>query len=310
MFWSHFEAADDLSFPFTRRVIPFLWIPFLGFRLVGPLGLAGALTLWRRSAEEALLAAAVVLWMISVALFHVADRYRLAAIPLLVVLGWGFVESLLAAWSGRPRRALGVCLGGLGLLAAAAALVNGLDFYPGGQDEAPFDRVMGFGYAEDGRRDLAAEYDHRAAASFSRSAYDSLARGEVYRAESYLRATLEADPAYPGARYHHGLTLERLGRAPEAIAEYERAVAADSDAAEALTHLGRLRLEAGDLDAAERALAEALRRQPERFFALAALGDLRARQGRFAEARDLYQRALRQQPGARWVSERLARLPR
>jgi hypothetical protein len=306
MFWSHFEATDDLSFPYTRRVVPFLWIPFLGFWLVGPLGLAGILTLWRRSAEEALLTAAVLLWMVSVALFHVADRYRLAAVPLLVVLGWGFVESLLAAWNARPRSALVVCLG---LLAAAIALVNGLDFYPGGQDEAPFDRVMGFGYAEDGRRDLAAEYDRRAAASFSRSAYDSLARGEVYRAESYLRATLEADPAYPGALYHHGLTLERLGRAPEAIAEYERAVAADSDAAEALTHLGRLRLEAGDLDAAERALAEALRRQPERFLALAAFGDLRARQGRFAEARDLYQRALRQQPGARWVSERLARLP-
>lgn len=307
MFWNHFEAADDLSFPYARGAIPFLWVPFLGFWLVGSLGLAGTLAALRRSTIERELAVMILLWMVSVVLFHVADRYRLAALPVLVVLGCGFVESLCRNWRPDRQRALLACLA---LLAATTALVNLPDFYPGGQDEAPFDRVMAVGYADDGRRELAAEYNRRAAEGFSRSAAQCLARGEVYRAEIYLRAVLDADPAFPGAHYNHGLALERLGRVPEAVTEYERAVAGDSAAVEALTHLGRLHLAAGALDAAEQSLNEALRREPERFLALVALGDLRVRQQRIDDARALYERALRQQPKAQWLRDRIAGLPR
>ena len=303
LFWNRFEAADDLSFPYTRRVIPLLWIPFLGFWLVGPLGLAGALTGLRDGAERRILAGVVLLWMLSIVLFHVADRYRLAIVPLLVVLGCGFLQSLTAAWRSEPgtpqRRSL---LFAFVLLALTTAFVNAPNPYAGGQDEAPFDRILAFGYAEDGRQALAAIYNRRAAEAFSRHAHDALAQGEIARAEISLRALLESAPEFPGARVQHGLTLERLGRAPEAIEELERAVAAGSNVAEALTHLGRLHLERGELDASEKALLDALQREPTRVLALVTLGDLRSRQQRPEEARSL-RAGFASQPDAKWVKD-------
>lgn len=310
LFWNHFEAADDLSLPYTRRVIPFLWIPCLGFWLIGPLGLAGAMAGLRNGAERRILAGVVLLWMLSVVLFHVADRYRLAIVPLLIVLGCRFVHDLTAAWRSEPgtvqRRSLLVALT---VLALTTALVSVPNPYAGGQDEAPFDRILAFGYAEDGRQDLAAIYNQRAAQAFSRHAHDALAQGEIPRAEISLRALLESAPEFPGARFQHGLTLERLGRTQDAVEELERVVAGGSNVAEALTHLGRLHLDRGELEASEKALVDALQREPTRVLALVTLGDLRSRQQRPDEARVLYERALAQQPAAKWVQDRIAALP-
>jgi tetratricopeptide (TPR) repeat protein len=296
-----------LNFNYTREVVPFLWVPCLGFWLIAPFGLAGTIkSLWRGVPEERLLALIVFLWMGSVTLFHVADRYRLAIVPLLVILGCGFILNLAESRGPARRREL---FAGLSLLAASAAFVNLPNFYPGGQDPAPFDRVMGYGFKQDGRAQLAQAYNRKAAEEFYRQGRYHLERGEVYRAEIYFRGALDAVPDFPGARYHHGFTLERLDRIEEAIAEYDRAVGTDSFAVEALTHLGTLYMRGGQLEAAQSALAKAAQRDPQRFLTLVALADLRVRQQRFAEARVLYERALSQQPEAAWLKGRIARLP-
>ncbi len=308
LFWNRFEAADDLSFDYAREVIPWLWVPCLGFWLVGSFGLAGLLgAVGRgRSRAERWLAALVAVWAASVVIFHVADRYRLAAVPLLIVLGCGAALRLGALWHGEERAAL---LRGLLVLGVSAAVVNVPVLYPGGQDRAPFDRIMGFGLLEDGRVELAAVYNRRAAESFFRDGRDALERREPVRAEALLRGALEAVPDYPGAHYHRGFALEMLGRRDEAVAEFERAVATESDVPEALTHLGRLRAAAGDPAGAQAALEEALRRQPDRLPAALALGDLLAGERRYSEARAVLERALRAHPEAGPLRERLARLP-
>lgn len=302
LFWNHYEAADNLSFHYSRAVVPWLWLAPLGFWLVGPLGLAGALAGAGGGRGEALLRAAVGLLTVGTVLFHVADRYRLAAVPALLVLGCGLLRRIGVEWQrGARRRALGRA----GLAAAAALLVNLLEFYPGGQDRAPFDRLMARGYTEQGDHTAAAPYGERAAQSFYRRGMVHLERGEFYRAEIYFASALDTHRDWPGAWYHLGFALERRARGDEAIGAYRRAVATDSFATEALTRLGRLHLGAGRLVDAESALLDAVERAPESVAALAALGDLRASQGQFAAALELFERAQRADPRAAWLVKRI-----
>ncbi len=303
LFWNHYEAADNLSFHYTRSVVPWLWLAPLGFWLAAPLGLAGVVAGAGGGRPETLLRASVLLLVAGTVLFHVADRYRLAAVPALIVLGTGFVQRLARSWRrGRRRRAAALAA----LAAAAALLVNVPDFYPGGQDAAPFDRIMALGYAADGDAPAAKRYAERAAGKFYRRGMVHLERGEFYRAEIYFASTLDVAPGWPGAWYHLGASRERLGKSAEAAQAYERAVAADSFAVEALTQLGRLHMTAERLDEAERALLAAEDRAPQNVHVLAALGDLRATEGRLEEALELFTRARSQATDADWLDRRIA----
>ncbi len=302
LFWNHYEAADNLGFHYTRSVVPWLWLAPLGFWLVAPLGLAATLAGAGGGRGEALLRSTVALIMLGTVLFHVADRYRLAAVPALIVLAVGFLRASVAAWRAGAR---GRVAGRAALVAATALLVNGPNFYPGGQDSAPFDRIMAQGLAARGETEAAAAYGERAGEKFYRRGRSHLERGEFYRAEIYFESALEVDPDRAGAWYHLGLALERLGRDQEAAPAYRRAVAADSFAAEALTRLGRLHLAAGRPADAERDLEEAARRAPEDLLVLVALGDLRAMQGRFGAALELFERARLADPQASWVEPRI-----
>ncbi|MEZ5332559.1 MAG: glycosyltransferase family 39 protein [Thermoanaerobaculia bacterium] len=268
LFWNRYEAADDLSFHYTRHAVPLLWLAPIGFWLVAPLGLAGTLAGAGGGRREWLLRASVLLLAAGTVLFHVADRYRLAAVPALIVLAVGFVRRTVLAWTGGRRRA--AC--GLAALAVAALLfVNVPDLYPGGQDMAPFDRIMALGYREGGRPERAAPYATRAAEAYTREAAAATARGDSYRAEIYLVNALDVRPDDPDSW--------RL--------------------------LSRLRFDAGRWaaagDAAERGLATA----PDDPALLVLLGDVRALEHRFEEALALFERALAADPGADAIERRV-----
>jgi 4-amino-4-deoxy-L-arabinose transferase-like glycosyltransferase len=302
LFWNRYEAADNLSFHYTRAVVPWLWLAPLGFWLVAPLGLAGTLTGAGGGRSEWLLRASVALLMLGTVLFHVADRYRLAAVPALLVLGVGFVRRGVLDWRGGRRRRV---LARAAVTGAAALLVAVPDLYPGGQDMAPFDRIMALGYAERGDGARAALYGERAARAYSRQGLAMLERGEPYRAEIYFLNALDVRPDRADAWYHLGVAQEGLGRGAAAARAYERAIGDEAFAVAALTRLGRLHLAAGRLEEAEARLLAARERAPRDLHVLAGLGDLRALQGRFAEALALFETALEVDPGANWIARRV-----
>jgi hypothetical protein len=113
IFWNAYEIPDNYDFELTATFLPHLrWLP--GFRLAAVLGLAG-ICLRTASPLMPLLRSAVVVYMLSVALFFVYSRYRIPVVPLLLVAGSAAVCR--AVRLARARRLLPLA----GMAAAAAA---------------------------------------------------------------------------------------------------------------------------------------------------------------------------------------------
>jgi Flp pilus assembly protein TadD/peroxiredoxin len=96
--------------------------------------------------------------------------------------------------------------------------------------------------------------------------------------------------------YRLGTLLARAGRADEARASYERALALQPDLAEASNDLGVLLAQKGDLDGAIRRFRVAVDAMPDYPDALNNLGYALLQAGRPDESRPLYERALALQP--------------
>jgi len=111
---------------------------------------------------------------------------------------------------------------------------------------------------------------------------------------SFRRALAENDDSL--ARYNLGLVFARTGRAEQAAAEYERALALDPYAVDPRINLAVLLVRQDKLERAEHELAEALRVEPGNATAHANMGVVLARRGRIDRAVAEFQEALRLDP--------------
>ncbi len=102
-FWSAF-SYDDISVITALRDQSVI-LPGLGFGLVAALGLPGLLIAWRKIPGSRWLGAAVFLHMASLLTVFVTERYRLAAVPgLLLFAAFGLCE----LWRDLAQRALSI----------------------------------------------------------------------------------------------------------------------------------------------------------------------------------------------------------
>jgi len=133
--------------------------------------------------------------------------------------------------------------------------------------------------------------------------------GRFTEAESSLRLALtHVDDAL--THYNLGFVLTRVGRLPDAIAEYERALERDPNHLAARTNLASVLVRQGQLDRAARVLARALEIEPETAAAHTNLGLLLAQQGRMDQAGREFREALRINPQLREAQEALRALGR
>jgi Tfp pilus assembly protein PilF len=94
----------------------------------------------------------------------------------------------------------------------------------------------------------------------------------------------------------------------EARSHYDRALREDPALVEALLNLASLRMNAGELSAAEEIYRRALSLAPESYEACNGLGIALARQGRTAEAAEAFQKAIAIDPGLETARENLRAL--
>lgn len=119
--------------------------------------------------------------------------------------------------------------------------------------------------------------------------------GRYAEAEGVLRRALAgADGA--NTRYDLGVVLDRLGRVPEAIAEYERALDRQPHHRDALNNLGVDLSRVGKLREAASRFEQLLRFDPENVEALVNLGLLRAADGQRPAADAHFRQALSLDP--------------
>lgn len=239
----------------------------IGPWILMPLGLVGCVVLLRRASDRrnaVVWLAFVPLYAMSVAVFFVAERYRL---PLLVPMCAGAGIALDAAATLIARRHVRALLTGV---AATAALVTALN-WPVGLDDGRWDE--GVRMAQQlvilERHDEARVWVDRLAATARRpgSAHAAVGlqyfvRGDHTRALPYFREALRQNPSDRKSAYGLAESLNSTGDAAGAVRILAGLTPAGDDAVETMLRMGRLAATAGAPDTAERFFREASRRQP------------------------------------------------
>jgi 4-amino-4-deoxy-L-arabinose transferase-like glycosyltransferase len=104
LFWNAYEIPNNEDYNLVRSLSRPLRVAFVGWSIVAPLALLALATgVWRRRGGGLLVASLAVVCASVVAMF-VTARYRLPAVPLLLLLAGGGVEVITSAFESRQRR--------------------------------------------------------------------------------------------------------------------------------------------------------------------------------------------------------------
>jgi tetratricopeptide (TPR) repeat protein len=264
MFWNRFEIPDNYNYYYYRNEATILSICFLGFGVVAPLGLFG-LFLARKNPGTWLFALFILGYMASIVPFHMASRYRLPVVPVLIVFAsYGLV------WIFKTLREKAFKPLLLALLPTAllATLVNWKVV-----DET---KTFNAPYTELGI--IAAEANN------------------FTEAITYFEKALRIDPGYATAHYNMGITLAKQGNYQAAVAAFKEAIRNDPEFLMAYDNLGKSYLRMGKFDEALTAFDNALMLRPDFAQALVGKGIVYHSQGRYPLAIQVYKKALANQP--------------
>ena len=257
-FWSWYEWPDTVDYYYVKTFSPVLRLPVLEFSGAVVLALAGLCLARRRLAVFAPALLFVLGWMASTVLFFLFSRYRLPAVPALLVLGGLSVAEIPRAWQLQRRTALALAA----LCAAALLLPQLLGFEPR-MDLVHYN--LGRLYSDRGRPTEAREQYEAAFAIEPRDFLNCLELG---------------NSAVRRQDWHTALGL------------FRRAVALEPQSDDAESNLGGVYLRIGDLAGAEDHLGRALSLNPRNPTALQNASILRATQGDLIGARALNDRLL------------------
>jgi 4-amino-4-deoxy-L-arabinose transferase-like glycosyltransferase len=264
LFWAWHEWPDAVDYYYVKTRSPVLGLPLLEFGTVFLLALAGLWLARRRLSSLLPVLVFTPAWMAATVVFFLFSRYRLPAVPPLIILA----SIPVAAALGRLKKNRDIFAFGL-LAALAAAYVA-----PHLTSPKP-------------RQDLV-EYNLAVI-------YEKMGRDD--EAAAHYRKALEANPSDFLSCLNLGNIASRRGDSKTAASWFEKAAEIEPDSDGVYTNLGSVYISLGDLDRASKFLDKALMLNPENIEALQNKSVLRAIQGRFAEAKELNRRVLEISPG-------------
>jgi tetratricopeptide (TPR) repeat protein len=295
MFWSWYEWPDAVDYYYIRGLSPVYRLPLLefgGVTLLAALGLGFLGGGNARQLAPALLFAGA--WMLSTVAFFLFARYRLPAVPALLLLAALPVAALVdavQAWRGRrPARA--------GTPVAAADQAARDAEVPAAREWAPSRRpavlAAGLGLAVVAAFVLPrlAGFEPRldmVSFNLGRLAEE---RGDVVLAQRHYQEALAAAPDAFLAWLDLGNLAARRRDWPAALRCYQRAAALEPASDDAESNLGGVYLALGDLAESARHLERALALNARSAQALQNSALLRLRSGDATAARELNRRAL------------------
>ena len=263
MFWSWYEWPDAVDYYHVKTLSPVLRLPLLEFGGAVLLALAGLALARSHLNPFAPVLLFTLGWMLSTVVFFLFSRYRLPAVPALLVLGGVTLDRLAEAWrTGRRRRAAGLAA----IVLAALLLPRALGFEP--------------------RMDLV-EYNLG-------RLYEE--QGQPAAARQHYQAAFVLNPKDFLACLNLGNLAARQGDWATALRFYQRAAALEPRSDDAESNQGGVYLATGDLAAAEAHLDRALALNPQNLPALQNKTLLLARRGDLEGARELNRRLLALDP--------------
>lgn len=263
-FWSAFRY-DDISMLTALREQSII-LPGIGFGLVAAFGLPGLIIACRKFPSSRWIAAAVFLHMASLLTVFVTERYRLAAVPgLLLFAAYGLAELREALATARYREA-GVFLV---LLFASTAFVSmpqrdatvwALDTYNSGL------QALDAGQLQLARQKLDVAYAYSPSNAEINLAEGNLhlELGEKEAAKGYYFAALRLDPGHVGACNNLGVLALEESRWELAARFFRAALRQTPNNAKLYFLLAQAELKMGDRSAAQLAIARAAALEPDR----------------------------------------------
>ena len=269
-FWSAF-SYDDISVITALRDQSII-LPGLSFGLVAALGLPGLLLAWRRIPGSRWIGAAVLLHMASLLTVFVTERYRLAAVPgLLLFAAFGLYQLWGSIASERYRLAGFFLL----LLFCSTAFVSmpqkdstlwALDTYNSGLQAL---EARDFPLARR-KLDLAYAYSPENAEVNFAEGNLHLATGDAGAAKRFYFGALRLDPTHAGAYNNLGVLALEEKRWKLAANFFRHALEHSPNDSKTHYLLARAELESGDVASARQEISLSLQLDPHRpeFFAL------------------------------------------
>lgn len=287
-FWNAYQY-DDLSIIKLLRDEGIL-LPGLKFGLIAALGLAGLIpTLWRFP-KAAWVVAAVVLHLCALMPVFVTERYRLAAVPGLMILGaaglWVFWQDLASADWLRAGLYVALCGGAAWFVSIPRHDIGlwSLDFYKAGiraTTAAQLEQERGNFAEASGALDRAQHNLEIAYAYVPNNADIDFALGNLWlaradqpandehtkiaertRAKLYYRLALQLSPLHAGTLNNLGVLAMEEKRWPVAASFFKAALQTEPDDAKTHYLLARVYAEDNRLEAARAEVETALRLRP------------------------------------------------
>ena len=261
-FWNAFQY-DDLSMITALREHGVI-LPGLRFGIVAALAIPGLLLAWRQFPLSRWSTAAIALHMLALLPVFITERYRLPAVPGLLLFAACGLSTFWQACATHQFRTAAVYLA---LLIGSTIFVAwpqrepslwALDGYNSGwqalesNDLATAERKLNIAYAY---------VPENAETNFALGNL-RLARNERTAAKSYYLATLRLDPSHEGAYNNLGVLALQEERWSVAAKFFQRALLQDPRNAKTYYLLAEAHFKAGDIESASTEIAQALRLNP------------------------------------------------
>ena len=235
LFWNWYEVPDNQNFYFFSQYSRLLRLPLPDFRVVAALGLCGmalCLSQWRKALLPYMV---VVLYSGTVILFYIFARYKLPAVPGLII----FAAFFLTALPGMVAERKYLKLGAIAVFMAGSLAFLSMNVTPG-------DYVI----------DNANAYCRLGSVHLNEGKFDDALM-------AYEEASIIA-PFYWAAHYGLGETYERRDEKTSALTSYERAARLKPTNPEIRIRIAQIYLERQEYEKSAAAFEKALKHEPGR----------------------------------------------
>lgn len=303
-FLNSYERSDIKLIPrFTARYSGLLKLPLVSYVVVMPLGVAGLLlSILRHNRRVWVASAGFFAYGLVSVVFFVIWRYRLPAVPFLMILsGYAVSEAYLACRHAAYRTVAFLAVVALGLGVLSASRLWGVS-----EEEWEGQYIVNEGalFMKAGRHEEATELYLEAIESqpsdprsyfYLGKAYG--ARGMFDQARQAMETAMTLSSTYkPFAYLTLGVALANKGEFGAAVTYFETALEADSDLGLAAYNLGLSKMNLGDYEGAEKAFTRAEFLCRDDIEALVGMARAFVRMGRYERGIVLAQNVLRQDP--------------
>ncbi|MBD3348658.1 MAG: tetratricopeptide repeat protein, partial [Candidatus Eisenbacteria bacterium] len=263
LFWNAYEIPNHYDINFFRTFSNVLRLNPFVFAWMVPVGIMGIYVSRRRWRDLMLLYLFLGTYMISLLPFFVTARYRLPAVPVVLIFA---AHGIWWIWKRLRARERGGWSKPLIVLVASLIVVNLpiVDFTLG-----PSYAILGAIYRDAGRHELAVEQFRRATEESPGFdlAYSNMGAvlgrlGEYREAEEALKEALRLNPVLVMAHTNLGIIYTETGRFEDAREHLLRATELEPTHKEAWVGISRLGMATGDGALIERSLLKVLEIDP------------------------------------------------